>query len=79
MKRRILAMLLVLSLVLSLAPMTLAVGEEKSPDDPDYGFTYRFVTRDTIEITSYYGYEAEVAVPSSIDGYTVVGIRSFHS
>ncbi|MGM9523402.1 MAG: leucine-rich repeat protein [Faecousia sp.] len=79
MKRRILTMLLVLSLVLSLAPMTLAVGEEKSPDDPDYGFTYRFVTCDTIEITSYYGYEAEVAVPSSIDGYTVVGIRSFHS
>lgn len=79
MKRRILAMLLALSLILSLAPMTLAAGEEKSPDDPNYGFTYRFVTSDTIEITSYYGYEAEVTVPSSIDGYTVVGIQSFHS
>ena len=51
MKRKILAMLLALSLALSLAPMTLAVGEEALPDDPDYGFTYRFVTRDTIEIT----------------------------
>ena len=51
MKRKILAMLLALSLALSLAPMTSAVGEEALPDDPDYGFTYRFVTRDTIEIT----------------------------
>lgn len=79
MKRKILAMLLALSLVLSLAPMTSAVGEEALPDDAYYGFTYRFVTSDTIEITSYYGYEAEVTVPSSIDGYTVVGIQSFHS
>ena len=79
MKRRILAMLLALSLALSLVSLTLAAGEEKAPDDPNYGFTYRFVTRDTIEITSYYGYEAEVTVPSSIDGYTVVGIQSFHS
>ena len=79
MKRKILAMLLALSLALSLAPMTSAVGEEALPDDAYYGFTYRFVTRDTIEITSYYGYETEVTVPSSIDGYTVVGIQSFHS
>ena len=79
MKRKILAMLLALSLALSLAPMTSAVGEEALPDDAYYGFTYRFVTSDTIEITSYYGYKAEVTVPSSIDGYTVVGIQSFHS
>ncbi len=82
MKRHLIAWLLILSLTLSLLPVVGAAGQpggKTLPDDPDYGFTYRFVTRDTIEITSYYGYEAEVTVPSSIDGYTVVGIRSFHS
>ena len=81
MKRHILAWLLILSLTLSLLPVvgaSGAPGEEKLPDDAGYGFTYRFVTADTIEITSYYGYEAEVTVPSTIDGYTVVGIESFH-
>ena len=79
MKRRILAMLLTLSLILSLTPMTLAVGEEKLPDDAGYGFTYALVSPTTIEITAYYGYEAEISVPSAIDGYTVVGIQSFHT
>ena len=81
MKRKILAMLLVFSFVLLLVPFSgamAAVGSEKSPSDSGYGFTYRFVTSDTVEITSYYGYEETVTVPSSIDGYTVVGIQSFH-
>ena len=65
--------------VLSLLPAAHALGEEKLPDEDGYGYTYRFVTRDTIEITSYYGYESEVVVPATIDGYTVVGIRSFHA
>ncbi|MGM9651765.1 MAG: leucine-rich repeat domain-containing protein, partial [Faecousia sp.] len=82
MKRKLLAWLLVLSLVAALLPAVSAEGKPgdgKSTDDPNFGYNYRFVTRDSIEITSYYGYEAEVTVPSSIDGYTVVGIRSFHS
>ncbi len=54
-------------------------GEEKQPDEAGYGFTYAFVSPTTIEITAYYGYEAEVTVPSIIDGYTVVGIQSFHN
>lgn len=54
-------------------------GEEKLPGDAGYGFTYAFVSPTTIEITAYYGYEAEVTVPSTIDGYTVVGIQSFHN
>ena len=81
MKRKLLAWLLVLSLVAALLPAVSAEGKPgdgRSPDDPNFGYNYRFVTRDTIEITSYYGYEAEVTVPSSIDGYTVVGIQSFH-
>ena len=78
MKRKILALLLVLSLALSIIPTAGAVGEEKSPSDSGYGYTYRFVTADTIEITSYFGYEAEVTVPETIDGFTVVGIAGFH-
>ena len=54
-------------------------GEEKLPGEAGYGFTYAFVSPTTIEITAYYGYEAEVTVPSTIDGYTVVGIQSFHN
>ena len=61
------------------APAAHALGEEKLPDEDGYGYTYRFVTRDTIEITSYSGYESEVVVPAAIDGYTVVGIQSFHA
>ena len=82
MKRIILSLLLTLSLTLSLLPAVSAAGipgEEKLPGDADYGFTYAFVSPTTIEITAYYGYEAEVTVPSTIDGYTVVGIQSFHN
>lgn len=82
MKRTLLSLLLALSMLLSLLPAVSAAGitgEEKLPDDAGYGFTYAFVSPTTIEITAYYGYEAEVTVPSTIDGYTVVGIQSFHN
>lgn len=79
MKRRLFSLLLMLAMLLSLLPAAHALGEEKLPDEDGYGYTYRFVTRDTIEITSYYGYESEVVVPATIDGYTVVGIQSFHA
>ena len=82
MKRIILSLLLTVSLTLFLLPAVNAAGipgEEKLPDEAGYGFTYAFVSPTTIEITAYYGYEAEVTVPSTIDGYTVVGIQSFHN
>ena len=82
MKRTLLSLMLALSMLLSLLPAVSAAGipgEEKLPDDTGYGFTYAFVSPTTIEITAYYGYEAEVTVPSTIDGYTVVGIQSFHN
>ena len=79
MKRRLFSLLLTLAMLLSLLPAAHALGEEKLSDEDGYGYTYRFVTRDTIEITSYYGYESEVVVPATIDGYTVVGIQSFHA
>ena len=68
MKRIILSLLLTLSLTLSLLPAVNAAGipgEEKLPGDAGYGFTYAFVSPTTIEITAYYGYEAEVTVPST--------------
>ena len=77
--KRFAVLLLTLAMLLSLLPAAHALGEEKLPDEDGYGYTYRFVTRDTIEITSYYGYESEVVVPATIDGYTVVGIQSFHA
>ena len=82
MKRRILALLLAFALLAALLPAAGAVGipgEEKLPDEAGYGYSYAFVSPTTIEITAYFGYEAEVTVPSTIDGYTVVGIRSFHT
>ena len=82
MKRTLLSLLLALTMLLSLLPAVSAAGitgEEKLPDDAGFGFTYAFVSPTTIEITAYYGYEAEVTVPSTIDGYTVVGIQSFHN
>ena len=79
MKRRLFSLLLTLAMLLSLLPAAYALGEEKLPDEDGYGYTYRFVTRDTIEITAYSGCEAEVVVPAVIDGYTVVGIQSFHN
>lgn len=82
MKKRILALLLALALLAAMLPAATAagiMGEEKLPDEAGYGFTYAFVSPTTIEITAYYGYEAEVTVPSTIDGYTVVGIQSFHN
>lgn len=80
--KRLLTVLLMLCMVLLLLPTAAAAGipgEEKLPDEAGYGFTYAFVSPTTIEITAYYGYETEVTVPSTIDGYTVVGIRSFHT
>lgn len=56
-----------------------AAGEEKIPGDDAFGFTYSFVSENEIEITSYSGFDAEVTVPSKIDGYTVVGIKDFHN
>ena len=82
MKKRILALLLALALLAAMLPAATAagiMGEEKLPDEAGFGFTYAFVSPTTIEITAYYGFEAEVTVPSTIDGYTVVGIQSFHN
>ena len=74
MKQRMIAWLLTVALLAAVLPAVNAVGipgEEKLPDEAG--------SPTTIEITAYYGYEAEVTVPSTIDGYTVVGIQSFHN
>ena len=78
MKHRILSLLLALCMLVSLLPVAEAAEEKSTAAATSQGFSYAFVSPDTIEITAYAGYEAEVTVPSSIDGYTVVGIQSFH-
>ncbi len=83
MKKRIISVLcvfLALTLVFAVSsPAGAFLGEEKNPSDDAFGYTYAFVSENEIEITSYSGYLKEVTVPSKIDGYTVVGIKSFHT
>ena len=77
MKKWILRCMLAVSLLLVICVTVGAIGEEKLPGEAGYGYSDRFVTRDTIEITAYTGYEHNVTVPAEIDGYTVVGIAYF--
>ena len=80
--KKSLCFLLCVFMMSAAVPVSHAAGvysEGNSPsDESTYGYTYRFVTADTIEITSYFGYEAEVTVPETIDGFTVVGIAGLH-
>lgn len=81
---RIFCVFMVIMMLLMAIPSASADGavtgeqnEVLSPSDPAFGYYYRFVTEDTIEITDYQGYESEVIIPSEIDGYKVVGIANF--
>lgn len=48
----------------------------KVPSSNGSGYTYRFLSENTIAITDYNGYDTEVTIPSKIDGYTVTGVES---
>lgn len=48
----------------------------KLPSSNGSGYTYRFLSENTIAITDYYGYDTEVTIPSKIDGYTVTGVEN---
>lgn len=52
-------------------------GDDKLPSEDCYGYTYRFLTENTIAITDYKGYDTEVTIPSKIDGYTVTSVEGF--
>ena len=81
--KKSLCFLLCVLMMSAAVPVSHAAGvysEGNSPsDESTYGYTYRFVTFDTVEITSYNGYDSVVTVPSYIDGYKVVGIKDFHT
>ena len=47
----------------------------KLPSSNGSGYTYRFLSENTIAITDYNGYDTEVTIPSKIDGYTVTGVE----
>ena len=47
----------------------------KVPSSNGSGYTYRFLSENTIAITDYKGYDTEVTIPSKIDGYTVTGVE----
>lgn len=48
----------------------------KVPSSNGSGYTYRFLSANTIAITDYNGYDTEVTIPSKIDGYTVTGVEN---
>ena len=48
----------------------------KVPSINGSGYTYRFLSENTIAITDYKGYDTEVTIPSKIDGYTVTGVEN---
>lgn len=48
----------------------------KIPSSNGSGYTYRFLSENTIAITDYNGYDTEVTIPSKIDGYTVTGVEN---
>lgn len=48
----------------------------KIPSSNGSGYTYRFLSVNTIAITDYNGYDTEVTIPSKIDGYTVTGVEN---
>ena len=48
----------------------------KIPSSNGSGYTYRFLSANTIAITDYNGYDTEVTIPSKIDGYTVTGVEN---
>lgn len=52
-------------------------GDDKLPSEDCFGYTYRFLTENTIAITDYKGYDTEVTIPSKIDGYTVTSVENF--
>ena len=51
------------------------IGYDKLPSEDGFGYTYKFLTTDTIAITDYDGYDVELNVPSKIDGYTVTSVE----
>ena len=74
-----LAVMLSVIIISAAIPFTVFAETESILSEADESdFTYNFVTQDTIEITSYSGYECNVTVPKTIDGFTVVGIANFH-
>ena len=73
MKRKLIKNLL---LVLTLVVLCLAVGVTASAETWD-GYVYDVLENGTVEITEYIGDDAEVIIPSEIDGMRVAEISFF--
>ena len=76
--RKIICFVLVICLFTGLFSVSVSaeIGDDKLPSEDCFGYTYKFLTTDTIAITDYDGYDVELNVPSKIDGYTVTSIES---
>ena len=76
--RKIISFALAVCLLTGLLSLSVSAdtGDDKLPSEDCYGYTYRFLTENTIAITDYNGYDTEVTIPSKIDGYTVTGVEN---
>ena len=83
--RKILALLLVLTMTFGLAPAVFAEGEATEVEGTDGDFNYTIVTPESGDkyavLTAYTGDEEEVTVPSSFEGVAlkVIGHEAFYA
>lgn len=75
--RNFISFALVICLLTSLLSVSVSAeaGDDKLPSEDCFGYTYKFLSANTIAITGYNGYDVELNVPSKIDGYTVTSIE----
>ena len=72
MKKRILSMLLAITIVFTMLPLNAISSFAVACGD----FYYELLEDNTVEITGYSGSESEVEIPATLDGYSVSSIRS---
>ena len=87
MKRKILSFLLILTLIISVMPMTginfseiISTKAKAAENDGIFtwgDYEYTIININEIEITSYAGSKSEVIIPAEIDGMSVTSIGKY--
>ena len=80
MKRKILSVLLILTLIVSAMPMTISFKANAAENTGIYtwdDYEYRVININEIEIVSYNGSDSKVTIPSVISGMPVTSIGQY--
>lgn len=80
MKRKILSVLLILTLIVSAMPMTISFKANAAENTGIYtwdDYEYRVININEVEIVSYNGSDSEVTIPSKIAGMPVTSIGQY--